>query len=122
MHASEVRSSEARTYNQQVVLAGAGAAVPAKTFGNGVVVARLGVGVYRLTFGDALGPFLGIAGFMFGDAVAPENVKGYTLTRGAYNAAGRYVDIYVWTSAFAAADLAPNQSLDLVARLKLSSV
>lgn len=121
MHSSSVKSSEAGTYQLEVVLAGAGAAAPGKTRGNGIVVTRTGVGVYRLTVAEDLGPLLSVSGPVFGDTAAPANVKGFTLTRGAYNAAGRYVEISVWNSAFAATDLAVNMTLDLTLKFKNST-
>lgn len=108
----------------KVGITGAGAADPTKRYGAGVTVTWQATGVYRFSFARHLGTLLGIAGFGFG-ADTPSAVKGYTVTRDtqvapASGVAG-YVDVSVWDSSFAAADLATAQYLDLTFEFTESS-
>jgi hypothetical protein len=123
MHSSTPKSSEAGTYELHVVLTGNGAAAPTKTRGNGLVVTREDVGVYRLTLNEDLGPFMSLGGHCFGvvGAGAVEDVAGYTLVHGAWNSAGRYLDIAVFDSTFAPVDLAATETLDLTLIHKMST-
>lgn len=120
MHSYPTKSSEPNTHELKVSLAGAGTSAPTKTYGNGVTVTRTAEGVLRLTFDDHLGPFVGIPGFLFG-ATTPGDVKGHTLTRGAYNTAGHYVEVSIWDSSFAADDIDSGETLDLTCVFKLGS-
>jgi hypothetical protein len=111
-----VLASEPAVHEYIVRLLGTGASVPTKSHGSGITVTRTGVGVYRLTWTDNPLTILG-ASYCFAGAT-PADLKGYTMTRSLYTAATQTMDIYVWNSSFAAADLAATQVLDLVIRFK----
>lgn len=101
---------------RQVVILGTGAADPTLVTGTEVTVTHQATGVYRLTFTGGPGTFVGVRGYVFG-AETPSAVKGYTLTRDTFTAATStahgFLDVSVWNSSFAAADLAATQYLDL---------
>lgn len=106
------RSSEPETYSEIVTMLGTGASAPTKTYGKGLAITRSGVGVYVLTFTDPPG---NLAGYSTGfKATTMSALKGYTATLGDFDAAGKVISVSVWTSAFAAADLAAAQSLSLL--------
>lgn len=96
-------------------LTGTGAADATKRYGDNMSVARQGVGVHRVSFLSHPGALKAVSG-MF-RATAPAAVKGYTLTAGDYVAASGntpgYIEVSIWNSAFAAADLAAAQFLEL---------
>jgi len=98
----------------KMVLKGTGATAPTVTVGHGFAVTYTAVGRYLITFKDNPGTFAGIGGHGFRDPTQA-NVKGWTLTAGAYpNAASTYtLEIDLWNSAFAAVDLATTSFLDL---------
>lgn len=102
---------------------GTGAADPTKQAGPGVTVTRTAAGVYKLTFAKNPGTLVGIRGHAFG-ADAPAAVKGYTLTRGPLVTTGGVysVEVSVWNSLFAAADLAAAQYLDVTFAFAAQSV
>lgn len=99
-----------------VGITGTGAADPTKRFGAGVSVTRTATGVYRFSFTRHFGYFKGFdpKGFRADTASA---VKGYTATAALYvpPAAGvaGYVDVSVWNSSFAAANLEVLQYMDV---------
>lgn len=104
---------EERKYHLGIT--GTGAAEATKRFGDNIAIARQGVGVHRISFPTHPGALKGIR-WSF-RAVTPSAVKGYTLTAGDYvpasgNTPG-YVEISIWNSAFAAADLAAAQYLEV---------
>lgn len=96
-------------------LTGTGAADATKRYGDNMSCVRQGVGVHRVSFlthpGALKAFFCGLR------ATAPAALKGYTVTAGAYVAAAGntpgYIEISIWDSAFAAADLAAAQFLEL---------
>lgn len=96
-------------------LTGTGAADATKRFGDNMSVARQGVGVHRISFLTHPGALKGIRHTF--RATAPAAVKGYTVTFGDYVAAvgntPGYIEVSIWNSAFAAADLAAAQFLEL---------
>lgn len=104
--------SEPNTREYLVRLTGAGAATPTKVFGNNITLSRTGVGVYRMTFSE--NPFkpIGIAGYHF-ESTTGTDVKGFTLTSTTFDATNLRQDIFIWNSAFAAADLSSVQTLVL---------
>lgn len=108
----ERKTSLAEERPVQIAMTGTGAAAPTKRYGQGVTITRTGVGVYRLTFKEQLGKFVGLRSPCFG-ADAMNAVKGYSISRGAYSAANKYIDISLWDSANAAVDLAASQYLEL---------
>lgn len=103
---------------------GTGAADPTLEIGQGVSVTEEATGNYRVTFSKNPGKFIGIRGYAFGGAT-PADVKGYTLTRDTYTAptttADGFLDLWVWDSSFAAADLAATQYLDVTIAFSESS-
>lgn len=97
-------------------LTGTGAADATKRYGDNMSVARQGVGVHRVSFLSHPGALKQVSPGSF-RATAPAAVKGYTLTAGDYvapvgNTPG-YIEVSIWNSAFAAADLAAAQFLEL---------
>ncbi len=109
----------------RVGLTGTGAAVPTRRAGAGVTVTRTGVGVIRISFAKNPGKFVGVLGAVF-SAATPSAVKGYTLTGGSYVAPAAgvkgYVEVSLWSSAFAAVDLAALQYVDLSIAFAAQSV
>src|SRR5689334_18884232 len=95
-----------------VRLTGAGAATPTKVLGNNITLSRTGVGVYRLNFIESPVKPVGISGYHF-ESTTGTDVKGFTLTSTTYDATNLRQDIFVWNSAFAAADLSTLQTLIL---------
>ena len=93
---------------------------PVKVFGSGITVTRTGVGVWRLTFGDFNGKPIGIAGISFEDATMSVP-KGFTVTSQAWASATNSIDISIWNSTFAAADLAVTTFLNLIVMFKTTS-
>lgn len=116
----KIRSSEPEQDETVIGLTGAGAANPTKRFGRGVTIAWVSTGRYRITWASAPGTLEGVFGPAFGADTASA-VKGYTLTRGAYSATAKTLDVYVWDSTFTAADLAAAQYLDFAVRFKQTS-
>jgi hypothetical protein len=98
----------------RVGITGTGAADATVRAGRGFTVTRQGVGVHRVTFAKNPGTFVGLAGAVF-RADTASAVKGYTLTASPPVSSGgtQYIDISIWNSAFAAADLAAAQYLDV---------
>jgi hypothetical protein len=114
-----LRVSEPEEEEYLISITGVDDTNPTERYGRGVAVTRTAEGVYRMTWSTNPGTFLGIAGYCFG-ADTMSDVKGYTLTRDTYSAsAGVYtLDVSVWNSSFAAADLIAAQYVDLVVRFK----
>lgn len=112
-----IRSSEPGTTDYFVSIVGVNNTNPTETYGQGVVVTRTGEGVYRITWATNPGRFLGIKGFAFG-ATTMADVKGYTVTRGVYNTTAFTLDLSVWDSTFAAADIIALQYLDITLSFK----
>jgi hypothetical protein len=100
----------------RVGITGTGAADPTVRAGRGVTVARTGTGVYRYTFTKNPGTFVGISGPAF-RADTASAVKGYTCTAtpvtAATSTASAYIDVSIWNSSFAAANLEALQYLDI---------
>lgn len=68
-------------------------------------VARTGEGAYRITFQQDPGLFLGLSGFGF-MATTPGDLKGYTMVVDSpYDTTNFQLDVVVYNSSFAAADL-----------------
>lgn len=110
------RASEPESRRYLLSLTGANGADPTVRVGEGVTVTRTAEGVYKVAFNDAPGTFIGITGHTF-RADTPSDVKGYTLTGDTYVAptstADGYIEVSVWDSSFAAADIIAAQYLDL---------
>lgn len=91
-------------------LLGTGAANPTVEVGQRVTVARVSTGLYRLTWGEGPGTFVG---WHFGlGAATPADLKGYTVVRDTYDTTNHQLDLAVYNSSFALADLAATQYLD----------
>lgn len=112
-----VRGSQAETRHTTIRILGVNDANPTEELGMGVVITRTGEGVYRITWATNPGVFAGIVGYCFG-AATMSDVKGYTLTRDTYDTSGLILDVSVWNSSFAAADIVANQYLDLTVAFK----
>ena len=123
MNPGKINIPEERLY--RVGITGTGAADPTKRAGPGVTVTRTATGVYRFTFAKNPGTFVGIAGHGFG-ADTPSGVKGYTISRdtpeAATSSASAYIDVSVWNSSFAAANLEALQYLDITFAYAAQSV
>jgi hypothetical protein len=81
--------------------------VPTIDKGKGITASWTATGRILLTFVDNPGGFVTLHG-SFGDTTTQSNVKGWTMTHGAYPATANTCTIEVdfWNSSFAAADLA----------------
>lgn len=109
---SEPLDSEPQLKRYHVRTLGTGAATPTKVFGAGMTITRTGVGVWRVQFGsEFIGKYVGIKGAFFEDAT-PSVVKGWTLTASPYDTTNRRIDISIWNSSFAAAELAATSFLN----------
>ncbi len=89
--------------------------VPTLDIGHGVTLAWTATGRIKITWADNPGTFVGFGGMpAFGDTTQA-NVKGWTATRGVYplTASTFTLEIDIWNSTFAAADLATTSYLDL---------
>ena len=95
---------------------GANDAHPTITEGKGGIytVTRTGEGVYRYTFNVNRSNFVGFT-FGFGATTAAD-MKGYTATHAALVTSGAryYIDVSIWNSSFAAADVIAAQYLTVV--------
>lgn len=91
-------------------LLGTGAANPTVEIGQRVTVAWVSTGLYRITWTEGPGTFVG---FHYGlGAATTGDLKGYTVVRDTYDATNHQLDLAVYNSSFALADLAANQYLD----------
>lgn len=101
----------------RVRLLGTGAADPTVVIGQRVTVTLTATGVYKFTFAEGLGTFVGLAGAPALSATTPGDVKGQTVTAGAYTAptatALGFISLSVWSSAFAADNLQATENLDV---------
>jgi hypothetical protein len=98
-----------------VGITGTGASAPTKRFGDGITVTRTAEGVLKFSFASHPGYFKGFRpGVLRADT--PGDVKGHTITAGAYvpPAAGvaGYVELSLWDSTFAADDLDATEYLE----------
>jgi hypothetical protein len=112
----EPAESLASVRHYRMMWTGAGnGTVPALTIGHGVTLTWIATGRIRITWADNPGTFCGIGNADFGDNSSQANVKGWTLTRGAYPATASTFTLEVdfWNSSFNAADLATTSFLDL---------
>ncbi len=113
----KLRSSEPEQDETVLRLLGVNDANPTKEVGRGVVVTRTAEGVYKITWNDNPGTFVGIAGYCFG-AATPADVKGYTISSDTYDSTTFSLEVSVWNSSFAAADIIATQFLNLTVRFK----
>lgn len=93
-------------------LLGTGAASPTIEAGSNVTVAWVSTGLYRLTWPAGPGKFVGWNAPGFGAATTGD-MKGYTGVRDTYDTTNHQLDVAVYNSSFALADLAANQYMDL---------
>lgn len=112
-----LKNSEPEVRDYPIRILGVNNADPTKEVGKGVTITRTGEGVYRITWAQKPFTFVGIVGYCFG-AATMSDVKGYTLTRDTYDTSGFTLDVSVWNSSFAAADIIADQYLDLTVRFK----
>lgn len=101
--------------HHRMLWTGAGNGVaPTVTIGHGVTLTWVATGRIKITWAENPGTFVGIGAAHFGD-VTQSNVKGWTATRGVYPFAANTftLEIDLWNSSFAAADLATTSYLDL---------
>lgn len=107
-----LRCTEAEAELAIVSFTGTGAANPTKRLGRGVAITWVSTGLYQLVFGDKQGLFEGM-NFGF-DATVPGGVAGYTAVAGAFDATGTILQVSVYNSAFALANLAALQNVLLM--------
>lgn len=98
-----------------VGITGTGAADPTKRHGPNITVTRTASGVYKFAFSSHPGY---LKGFRYGlRADTPADVKGHTVTGGAYTAPSGdtpgYLSLSLWSSTFAADDLQALEYLDV---------
>jgi len=118
---SQLLASEPTTRAVIVRAQGNTTSTPVKVLGNGITITRTGVGVWRLTFGYFNGRPVGVVGWNFEDATMSVP-KGFTLTSQAWASATNSIDLSIWNSSFAAADLAVTTFLNLVILFKATGV
>lgn len=99
-----------RIYRLRVL--GTGAANPTVEAGSNVTVTWVSTGLYRLTWSAGPGKFVGMNAPGLG-AATPGDLKGYSVVRDTYDTTNHQLDISVYNSSFALADLAANQYVDL---------
>jgi hypothetical protein len=112
-----IKTTEPDTRLYTIRILGVDDANPTEQFGSGVAITRTGEGVYRITWAANPGTFLGVVGFIFG-AATMSDVKGYTVTRDTFDTTSYLLDLSVWNSSFAAADIIANQYLDITVAFK----
>jgi hypothetical protein len=116
MRADQPSTSNVPERKYRCGVTGTGAAHPTKRYGDGIAVTRTAVGVLRFTFASHPGYFRGWE-WGLGDST-PADVKGHTVTRGAFvpatSSASAYIELSLWDSAFAADDLNATEELDVV--------
>lgn len=95
-----------------------GAALTLQEGARGVTCTRTGEGAYTLTWSENPGTLVGFLA-SFG-AATPADMKGYTCTRDTQGT--NALDIAVWDSAFAAADVIADQYIDLQITFRRSGV
>ncbi len=114
------RDTEQDVRHHLVQLLGTGASAPTKVIGKGITVSYTAAGRYLLTWASNPGEFLG---FTWGlQATTQADVKGHTVTAGAYPATASTftLEIDLWDSAFAAEDLEALEWLFLDIAFKLT--
>lgn len=122
MQMNTPQSTVAWQKDHVISLQGAGAAAPTVLVGQRIAIARVAIGRYTVTWSDPPGYFVGF-GYALGDPTQ-SNVKGWTVTRGVPSVVGglTQIEIDVWNSTFAAADLATTSQMDLLFTFKERSV
>lgn len=105
-----VRGSEPEGWIHTTLITGTAGTVT-KVSGKGVTVTYIATGVYQLTFADYPGSFGGVSGDF--QATTMSALKGYTAVLGSFDATGKIVQVSVFNSSFAAADLIVSQWLSL---------
>jgi hypothetical protein len=120
---TEAVESEPAVKRYHVRAQGAATAAPVEVFGSGITITRTGVGVWRLQFSatEFVGKYVGLKGPFFEDATASV-VKGWTLTATPYDTTNRRIDVSIWNSSFAAADLAATSFLSFHVDFKTTDV
>jgi hypothetical protein len=103
------RASEPESSEVLIAFTGAGAANPTKVFGKGLAITWVSTGLYRLTFTDPPGVLVCPGGPCW-QATVPAGIKGYTAVFGAFDSTGKIIQVSVYNSAFALADLAAAQT------------
>jgi hypothetical protein len=116
----EVMASQPGVREHVISLTGTGAADPTKNYGQGVAVTRTGAGAYLITWAENPGRFVGWT-FSMG-ATTPGDVAGHTAIRGAYNSSAFTLAFVLYSSSFAAHDLAALEEFDIICRFKTTSV
>lgn len=103
----------------EITLQGTGnGTAPTVTLGHRITATWIATGRVTLTWSDNPGTFVGIESGCFRDNSSQGNVKGWTMTAGAYPATASTftLEIDFWNSSFAAADLATTSFIDLVVK------
>lgn len=103
-------ASEPELRHNIVRMVGTGASAPTRLLGDGVTITRDGVGVYTLTWASNPGVWVGPAGESF-QATTSADVKGCSVSWGAFDSTAYTVQFKVWNSAAAARELAASEWL-----------
>lgn len=109
-------SSLAKERHHRFQLQGGGGGVaPTLAIGHNVTLTLVATGRVKITWTDNPGTFVGIVSGFFRDNTSQATVKNWEVTAGAYPATANTftLEIDIWNSAGAAADLATTSFLDL---------
>lgn len=113
--------TEPRTIRHQFRLLGTGASVPtAEVTHGGVTLTRPAIGRVLFTFAENPGVFVNVFDGL--QAATPGDLKGYTLVWDTYDSTAKAIEVSIFDSADAAADLAANQYLHCEIIFKPSNV
>lgn len=96
-------------------LQGTGAAVPTVVIGHGATLTRPAIGRILFSFAENPGTFVGLGNQDFRDNAAQATVKGCSATAGVMVVTNGVftLEVDIWSSAFAAFDMAATSFLDL---------
>lgn len=116
-----IRTNQPEARDYLIRILGANGADPTEQLGPDVAITRTGEGAYRITWAQEPGIFVGVAGYCFG-AATPADLKGYTVVRDTYDSTNKRLDLVVYDSSFAAADIIADQYLDLTVRFTTTAL
>lgn len=110
--AYDPRLSEPSIYTTKLRILGTGAGDPTEVYGADISVTWVATGRYLLTWAANPFTFAGISGWSL-QATTQANVKGCTVTHGAFNTSAYTLEVDVWNASEAARDLAAAEWLTL---------
>lgn len=115
------RDTEPGTIRHLFRLLGTGAAIPtAEVTHGGVTLTRPAIGRVLFTFAENPGVFVGVLDGL--QAATPGDLKGYTLVWDTYDSSAKAIELSIFDSAGAAADLAAAQYVNAEIIFKPSNV